>query len=86
MRLRFNARNFQASQTFGMTSMGDGANSPSTTNAVYDRLYFLPPASCVGQNMIVSFDILNFNPEDAAQASLFLDRATIEAFPLPSRP
>jgi len=86
MWLRFNAGNFQASEIFGITSIGDGANSPGTTNTVYDRLYFLPPASCVGQNLIVSFDILNFNPEDAAEASLFLDRATIEALPVPSTP
>jgi hypothetical protein len=86
MWLRFNAGNFQASETFGITSNGDGANSPGTTNTIYDRLYFLPPASCVGQNLIVSFDILNFNPDDAAEASLILDRATIEALPLPSTP
>ena len=86
MWLRFNAGNFQASRTLGITSIGDGANSPGTTNTIYDRLYFLPPASCVGENLIVSFDILNFNPDDAAEASLFLDRATIEALPLPSTP
>jgi hypothetical protein len=86
MWLRFNAGNFQASQTLGITSIGDGGNSPGTTNTVYDRLYFLPPASCVGENLIVSFDILNFNPDDAAEASLFLDRATIESLPTPSAP
>ncbi len=86
MRLRFNAGNFQASQTLGITSAGEGSNSPGTTNTLYDRLYFLPPAACVGESLIVSFDILNFNPDDAAEASLILDRATIESLPLPSTP
>lgn len=86
MRLRFNAGNFQASQTFGITSVGDGANSPGTTYAMYDRLYFLPPAGCVGEALIVSFDMLNFNPNDAATASLFLGRATIETLSPPSSP
>jgi hypothetical protein len=46
----------------------------------------LPPASCVGEGFIVSFDILNFNPDDVATATLILDRATIETIPLPAFP
>ena len=61
-----------------IASIGDGANSPGITNTTYDQLYFLPPANCVGEGLIVSFDILNFNPEDAPTASLILDRATIK--------
>jgi Tol biopolymer transport system component len=86
MRLRFNVGNLQASQTFGISSAGDGANSPGTTTTTYDRLYFLPPANCVGENLNVSFDILNFNPYDAPEASLLLDRAVIETIPLPASP
>jgi len=86
MRIRLNAGNFQASQTFGISSIGDGANSPGTTNTTYDRLYFLPPAPCVGEALIVSLDILNFNPGDAAEASLILDRALIETLWRPSSP
>jgi hypothetical protein len=86
MRLRFNAGNLQASHTVGIASAGDGGNCPGTTNTVYDRLYFLPPASCVGESLIVSFDILNFNPADAATASLFLDRVTIEMLTPPTSP
>jgi hypothetical protein len=86
MRLRFNAGNFQASSMLGIVSFGDGANSPGTTNATYNRLYFLPPASSVGESLVVSFDILNFNPEDAAEASLILDRVRIENFPIPAVP
>jgi hypothetical protein len=56
------------------------------TNTTYDRLYFLPPANCVGEDLIVSFDILNFNPDDAAEASLILDRATIETISPPASP
>ncbi len=86
MRLRFNTGNLQASRTLGITSAGDGANSPATTNTTYDRLYFLPPVNCVGKGLIVSFDILNFNPNDAAEASLILDRAIIETLSPPALP
>ena len=86
MRLRFNTGNVQASHTFGILSSGDGANSPGTTNTTYDRMYFLPPAACVGQGLIVSFDILNFSPDDEATASLKLDRATIETLSPPAVP
>ncbi|MBA7476467.1 hypothetical protein ES707_11853 [subsurface metagenome] len=78
MRLRFNVGNLQASHTFGIASAGDAANSPGTTNTTYDRLYLLPPANCVGEGLLISFDILNFNPDDAPTASLILDRAIIE--------
>jgi len=86
MRLRFNTGNFQASHMFGISSFGDGANSPGITNTTYDRLYFLPPANCVGESLIVSFDVLNFSPDDAAEASLILDRAIIETLSLPALP
>ncbi len=86
MRLRYNTGNLQASHTFGISSSGDGANSPGTTNTTYDRLYFLPPANCVGEDLLVSFDILNFNPGDAPTASLILDRAIIETLSPPGLP
>jgi hypothetical protein len=86
MRLRFNTANLQASRILGIDSAGDGANSPSTANTIYDRLYFLPPANCVGEGLITSFDMLNFDPADAAAASLILDRATIESLTPPSSP
>jgi hypothetical protein len=84
MRLRFNTTNMQAARTLGISSIGDGANSPGTTNTTYDRLYFLPPSNCVGRGLIVSFDILNFNADDAPTASLILDRAIIETLELPA--
>lgn len=86
MRLRFNTANFQASRTFGILSIRDSANSPGTTNTIYDRLYFLPPENCAGEGLIVSFDILNFTPDDAADASLILDRALIETLTPPASP
>jgi hypothetical protein len=78
IRLRFNTGNFQASRMLGITSAGDGANSPGTTNTTYDRLYFLPPTNCTGESLIVCFDIVNFSPDDIPDASLILDRAIIE--------
>jgi len=86
MRLRFNTANLQAARTLEISSSGDGANSPGTTNTTYDQLYFLPSANCVGRGLIVSFDILNFNPDDAPTASLILDRAIIETLELPGLP
>ncbi len=86
MRLRFNTANMQVSRSLEIASFGDGANSPGTTNTTYDRLYFLPPANCVGEDLLVSFDVLNFNPGDAAEASLILDRATIETLSPPASP
>jgi parallel beta-helix repeat protein len=85
-RLRFNVGNLQASQTLGIVSTGNGANSPGIENTTYDWLYFLPPANCVGQPLIVSFDILNFNPDDSPIASLILDRVVIETLSIPSFP
>jgi hypothetical protein len=46
----------------------------------------LIPANRVGQVLIVSFDMLNFSPDDAPSASLILDRAVIEALTPPSSP
>jgi hypothetical protein len=86
MRLRFNTANMQAARTLEIASIGDGANSPGTMNTTYDRLYFLPPPNCVGKGLIVSFDLLNFTPDDAPTASLILDRATIETLSLPALP
>jgi hypothetical protein len=86
MRLRFNTANLQASRTLGVESIGEGASSPGTMNTTYDNLYFLPPANCVGEGLIVSFDMLNFSPDDAADGSLILDRAVIEAFNPPATP
>jgi hypothetical protein len=86
LRLRFNTANLQASQTLGIDSTGDGASSPGTTSTPYDGLYFQPPANCVGEGLIVSFDLLNFDTGDAAQASFFLDSATIETLSPPTSP
>ena len=86
LRLRFNTANLQACRSLEIASSGDGANSPGSINTIYDRLYFLPPANCVGKGLIVSFDILNFNPQDAPTASLILDRATIKSLSPPALP
>jgi hypothetical protein len=83
MRLRFNTANLQASRTLGIESVGDGANSPATTNTTYDHLYFQPPANCIGEGLIVSFDLLNFNPDDAVNAWFFLDKVIIESTTVP---
>lgn len=87
MRLRLNTANWQASHCLGITSAGAGAKSPASEDAAYYGLvFFLPPASSVGDGLIASFDILNFNPDDAAEASLFLDDVIIVSYPFPVAP
>jgi hypothetical protein len=85
LRLRFNTENLQASRTMAIESIGDGANSPGTVNTLYDNLYFVPPANSAGEGLIVSFDILNFTPdEDAPDGTLILDSAVIEQLDIPT--
>jgi hypothetical protein len=75
-----------AASALGSETVGDGASSPRTMNTMYHRLYFLPRANCVGEGLIVSFDLLNFSPDDATTGSLILDRVTIGALSLPASP
>jgi hypothetical protein len=86
MRLRFNAENLQASRVLGIESIGNGVSSPGTERTVFDSLFFLPPASCAGEGIFVSFDLLNFTPDDAAGGKLILEDAMVETLPVPNLP
>jgi hypothetical protein len=66
--------------------ISDGCRCPGTASVIYDGLYFLPPAACVGSGLIASFDMLNFSHDDSPTASLILDRATIESLSPPAVP
>jgi hypothetical protein len=87
MRQRFNAGNLQASCVYGVESIEEGENSPTTTNTIYDKLYWVPPASAEGAALLVSFEMLNFTPtEDAVDGQLILDQVTVETLDIPSLP
>jgi hypothetical protein len=79
MRLRFNTTDLQASCILDVISAGDGGNSPSSTGSTYS-LYFYPDVVAPSSGLIIAFDVLNFNPADAANASLMLDSVNIETF------
>jgi hypothetical protein len=86
MQLRVNSQNFQQADVLAVSSCGDGSYAPTPEGRTYE-MYFLPPESCLGKpedqdDLMLSFDILNFDPEDAADGSLLLDSVAVEAIPL----
>ncbi len=86
MQLRVNSQNFQQADILVVSSAGDSSYAPSPEGWAYE-MYFVPPESCLGKpedqdDLILSFDILNFDPEDAADGSLMLDRVVVDAIPL----
>jgi hypothetical protein len=83
LRLRFNTENLQVSRTLGYESIGDGANSPGVVTRIYDNLYFVAPANCVGGGMYICFDLLNFFwPYD--YGNLILDSVMVESLAIPT--
>ena len=86
MRLRVNSQNLQQADMLEVSSAGDSSYAPTLDGRTYE-MYFLPPESCVGKpedqdDLILSFDILNFDPADAPDASLMLDGVVVDAIPL----
>ncbi len=86
MRLRVNSQNLQQADILAVSSAGDGSYAPTPDGRTYE-MYFVPPESCLGKpedqdDLILSFDILNFDPSDAAAGSLLLDSVVVEAMPL----
>jgi len=82
LRVRLNSADGQASVVKVVPSQDDGANSPSPAGTNY-RIYFEVPPALVGQNLIASFDLMGFDPQDADDNMLSLDRVTIEQIPTP---
>jgi len=86
VRLRVNSQNLQQADMLVVSSSGDGSYAPTPEGQTYE-MYFIPPESCLGQpedkdDLILSFDILNFDPGDAPDGSLMLDSVVVEAIPL----
>ncbi len=86
MQLRVNSQNLQQADILVVSSTGDGSYSPTPDGRTYE-MYFIPPESALGKpedqdDLILSFDILNFDPSDAAYGSVMLDRVVVDAIPL----
>jgi hypothetical protein len=71
----------QQSDHMTIESSYEGGASPTTSGKTYD-LYFVPPTDA--PHCTLALDLLNFNPEDAAVATLSLDSALVERFALDS--
>jgi len=79
VRMRSSSDDFQQSDVLVATSTGTG--SYSATAARNYVQYFSQP---VGQSQFrLDFDVLNFDPTDAAAATLYLDGVTVEALSSP---
>ena len=88
VRLRVSTENLQASAVLDIVSAGNGAVAPAPSAKEYVA-YLYPPQSAAGSaqdGLGVAFDLLNFNPADAAFATLRLHDVRIDAFDIPSMP
>ncbi|MCX7767330.1 MAG: hypothetical protein N2246_11560, partial [Candidatus Sumerlaeia bacterium] len=67
-------------------SIGGGENSPTVNPAVY-QLFVEPIQGPIAQNpagsdwLLISFDILNFDPGDNPTGAVYLDSVTVDNFP-----
>ena len=75
LRVRSSSFDFQQSDVIVATSVGDGSYSPTAGGATYVQ-YFTQPE---GQNQFrLNFDLLNFDPTDAAAGNLELESVVVE--------
>jgi hypothetical protein len=79
IRMRTNASTLQQADYQIIDSLGDGAYSPTTTPQNY-YLYFAPQKSAAGtvaDFASMAFDLLNFNPGDAANGTVNLHHVEV---------
>ncbi len=86
LRLRVNSHDTQWIDILSVYSQGNGVASPPPEGRDYD-LYFVPPERKPAvpdekNNLSLSFDIVNFAPDDASSATLSLDSVIIERAPV----
>jgi hypothetical protein len=77
IRLRANAANLQQYDYLGIDSTGGGDFSPGPGGDDYE-LYFIS-LSAAG-TVSLAFDVLNFNPEDAPDATVSLDSVIVNRY------
>jgi len=87
MQLRVNSQNLQQADMLMVSSAGDGSYAPIPDGWTTYEMYFVPPESAQGKpedqdDLILSFDILNFDPGDAADGSLLLDSVVVDIIAL----
>ncbi len=87
IQLRVNSQNLQQADMLVVGSSGDGSYAPIPQGWTTYEMYFVPPESALEKpedqdDLILSFDILNFDPSDAPDGSLLLDRVVVEAIPM----
>ncbi len=86
LRLRLNTQNNQLASILDVVSNSGAESAPTPGGQTYS-LYFCPHNSGISSfvpTMSLAFDLLNFNPDDAATASLLLDDVTISRVDLAS--
>lgn len=77
LRLRSSTADYSQSSVLVATSLGAGELSPVTTPRLYTQ-YFMQPR---GQSQFrLNFEVLNFDPANSANATVFLDSADIRYF------
>ncbi|MFH0793202.1 MAG: hypothetical protein V2A74_04135 [bacterium] len=85
-RIRAHTSNFQSAQILGVNSRLDSAESPTATPKTYD-LYFYPAqqiANSSENDMFVTFEIVNFDPGDDANATLAIQSVIMDALSVPN--
>ncbi len=76
IRVRQNTFSLEQSDVVVITSTGDGALSPPTSGRTYPLFVLMPDT----QNQFsLSFDVLNFDPNDVFHVDLSLDQVTMTA-------
>ncbi len=88
LRLRFNTQNNQLASILDVVSNSGAESAPTPGGQTYS-LYFCPHNSGISTlvpTMSMAFDMLNFNPADAANGGLMLDNITISRVNLASLP
>lgn len=76
--VRFRATSFDHQQTheLSITSRGNARLAPSPGGRPYDQIFSLPAGS---ERFRLAFDVLNFDPTDAAEARVWLSQVMVQA-------
>ncbi len=80
VRLRVNSADAKQVDAYVITSTGLGESSP-VGFGMY-QFYFIPSQDVIGQEMVIAFDVLNFDPNDAVSPILGLSSMTTERHPI----
>ncbi len=86
-RLRFFAKDNEHSSVYSVLSSVNGWTAPTTTAEPY-VIYFAPPdeESDDNRKFLIAFDMTNFDPNDSATGTIFLDEVTVEKTALANYP